>query len=421
MRRNRFILLFHSIVILPFFQRLCNQSSDFDYSITHNIKAARGIWFGIVGLLFCSQAVFAQDKLPDLRENLQRQVQHGYYDEAIALLEQRLPAISNDTGGLFDALINLYLFEKNWTGIVDAYATHVSRTGEDTTVLSIARFCSVQPAEVISLRQPEHIPFKPSVSGTPRVKVRINGHSYRFWLDTGAGMTVLSSAVAEQCNVKMMMANDAIAIAGTGKAVELDPGMIDSFEINNLKVYYHPCIILNKKDLEWRILGIPLMKIDGLIGWNFLQEFDVTINNRTDRIYLDAAGAAADQQRNFFWMGDPLISCTDGAGDSCLFTIDTGAGSSAVYQPYLARASAAGAKKKVIMMGSAGGMKRLTSYEIPLMTLKVETTTLQLEKVVWYPHEPNCLFTCDGVIGMQEFEDKSVRFNIRKGFFTVQQ
>lgn len=373
----------------------------------------------IFAIVLCSHFGYAQPEQADLRNVVQRQVQDGEYQTAIASLEQQLSVISNDSSGLFEALINLYLFEKDWSGIVDAYAQHICKPKEDTTVLSIARFCLLQPREIISIQQPVHIPFKAAASGTPLVRVKVNGHTYRFWLDTGAGMTVLSSSTASRCGVKMESAKDAVAIAATGNAVALNPGMIDSFQINELKVLNHPCIILHKKDLEWRILGIPLIRIDGLIGWNLLQELDVTINNQTDSMALDAWEIKQVNNRNFFWMSDPLIKCNDGAGDSCLFTIDTGAGRAAVYEPFLARRSATGAERKDLLIGSAGGIKRMESFEIPKITLTVDNTALTFHKVSLYPHEPNCLFSCDGVIGIQELEDHVIQFNMRKGYFLV--
>lgn len=370
-------------------------------------------------LVLCSYVGFSQSEHSDLKKTVQRQVQGGGYQTAITSLEQQLPVICNDSSGLFEALINLYLFEKDWDGIVAAYARHACKPNEDTTVLSIARFCLLQPREIISIQHPVHIPFKAAASGTPLVRVKVNGRSYRFWLDTGAGMTVLSSSTASRCGVKRANAKDAVAMAATGNAVALDPGIIDLFELDELKVLHHPCIILHKKDLEWRILGIPLIKIDGLIGWNLLQELKVTINNQTDSLSLDAWETEQVTNRNFFWMGDPLIQCTDGAGDSCLFTIDTGAGSAAVYQPYLVRRSATGAERKDLLIGSAGGIKKVESFEIPMITLTLDNTALTFRKVSLYPHEPNCLFSCDGVIGIQELEHHIIQFNMRKGYFQV--
>ncbi len=377
--------------------------------------------YSLLSLAFvlCSYIGYTQSEHSDVRKTVQRLVQGGGYQTAITLLEQQLPVICNDSSGLFEALINLYLFQKDWNGIVAAYARHVCKPNEDTTVLSVARFCLSQPREVIAIQDPVHMPFKAAASGTPLVRVKVNGQRYRFWLDTGAGMTVLSSSTASRCGVKRAHAKDAVAIAATGNAVALDPGMIDLFEIDELKVLNHPCIILHKKDLEWRILGIPLIKIDGLIGWNLLQELKVTINNQTDSLSLDTWDTEQVNNRNFFWMGDPLIQCTDGAGDSCLFTIDTGAGSAAVYEPFLAKRSATGAERKDLLIGSAGGIKKVESFEIPMITLTVDSTALTLKKVPLYPHEPNCLFSCDGVIGIQDLEYHTIQFNMRKGYFLV--
>jgi len=55
------------------------------------------------------------------------------------------------------------------------------------------------------------LPLTKSSSGCPIIPVIINGVEMNFWLDTGAGMSVLSSDVAEILNIKPI-------IEGTGEA-----------------------------------------------------------------------------------------------------------------------------------------------------------------------------------------------------------
>jgi len=112
------------------------------------------------------------------------------------------------------------------------------------------------------------------------------------------------------------------------------------------------------------------MKIDGIIGWNLMQELDVTINNRSDSIFLAATHDSEQAATNFFYMGEPLIECEDENGDSCLFTFDTGASNGAIYSPFLSHAAAKDAEKKKVIISSAGGTKLMDSYKIPAVKLK---------------------------------------------------
>lgn len=356
---------------------------------------------------------------PDfLREEVMQHVQAGQYDKGLEILQNNIGTIADDTTGLFDALVNLALFKKDWQAIIDAYKPHHLVANEDTTALTLARFYSLSPAERISLGAATSLPFKPSVSGTPIVKVRLNGHKYRFWFDTGAGMTVLSSRTAARCRVKTKDSKGS-AMAATGKTVGLGPGMIDSMSIGGLKVLNHACIVLDKKDLEYKKLGIRLLKIDGIIGWNLLQELDVTINDKARRIELAMPGAPGDGPRNFTWLEQPLISCTDTAGNDCLFFLDTGASTPGLYQAYVNKSDTGKTVKKTVTVGSAGGTVKMETLVFPRVKLNVSDKVITMKNVTVLPHAADDLFVSDGVLGISDFKFHTIRFNIKEGFFRI--
>lgn len=379
-------------------------------------KYMKRILIAVLLLLF--RQVLAQSGKENIQQQVKHQIRSGNYKDALSILET-VQDIGNDTTGLFDALINLYFLEKDWTNIIHAYSLHTFLPFEDSTTLSIARFCAVHPAEKIVLKQPIHIPFKPFAGGTPIVEVKVNGHTYHFWLDTGAGMTVLSSATAQQCGIKQNSASNAVAIAATGKALELDPGLMDSLEINSLKVYNHPCIILNTEDLAFKILGIQLLKIDGIIGWNLLQELDIAIDNKSDSVTIDLPDSHHSDAHNFCWLGEPLITCTDSKGDSCLFFFDSGAAGPGIYTPFLSAQDTMNAKKKTMLMGSAGGVKKSKTWVLPLVKLQVAGQPVELKHVFVHPNDKDKLLPSDGVLGIKEFGESTIHFNMRKGFFEI--
>lgn len=47
------------------------------------------------------------------------------------------------------------------------------------------------------------IPMKRSISGSPTIDVMINGRKKCFWLDTGAGMTVISDSIVKECGMAL--------------------------------------------------------------------------------------------------------------------------------------------------------------------------------------------------------------------------
>jgi predicted aspartyl protease len=370
--------------------------------------------------LLVSVAGFGQTTVDSLKQEVKEQIRAGQYEKALYTLDGNFSVACRDTAGLFEALINLSLFEQDWNTIIKAYKLHKCQADEDTTDLVMARFFIKHPDEKILLPQAITIPFKPSASGTPMIKVKINGKTYHFWFDTGAGMTVLSSATAEACKVKMHKSEMGLAMAASGNIVNLSPAIIDTLEIGGLKVVNHPCTILSQKDLEFRILGIRVLKIDGIIGWNLLQQLDVTVNNKTREISLAPAGENKSDKNNFYWFGQPFIACTDSAAKiPFTFFLDTGADSPGVYKAYLSRADTSKAKRKTIALGSAGGVKKMNTLIFPLIKLKAGGQQLVLKNVSQDPHNEDTLFECDGVLGINNFKGKTIHFNMKQGFFEV--
>ncbi len=371
-------------------------------------------------LFFFPTWVFAQSiRLESLRQEVKQDVRQGRYEKAVSILSNNLSSINNDTTGLFDALINLCLFEKRWKEIIGAYSGHHCAKGEDTTSLSLARYYTQYPAEQIQLNKSIDVPYKPSPSGTPIVEVRINRKTYHFWFDTGAGITVLSERTAAQCGIKEEKGQAGQALAATGKTVSVSPGVIDSLQIGEMKVYHHPCIILSNRSLEIRVLGIRILKIDGIIGWNILQELDVTIHGKEKVISLGLSSSHQSDEHNFFWYGTPLIACKDSAGKGFFFFIDTGGDQPGLYETALTKIDTSKAKKKTIVLGSAGGVRKINSFLFPRFKIIAGGHTFILENVSVYPNNPELLYAPDGVFGINEFKNTTLRFNVKQGYLIV--
>jgi metallo-beta-lactamase class B len=349
-------------------------------------------------------------------------VRAAKYDDAINFLESNIDSVYNDTTGLFDALVNLYFFKSEWQKIIDVYAKHRAKENEDMTVLDMAEYNVKQPKEEIALKSAScRIPFDPSMSGTPIIEVVVNGQKMNCWFDTGAGLTVLSSTMAKKCKLKISGADNSSASAATGKTVSTQLGIIDSLRINELTVKNHPCLVLNKKDLEFRILGIRVLKIDAIIGWNFIQEFDVKLSNKTKSIELTRNVREYTGISNFIWMGQPMIQGTTMKGEKTFFFIDTGAQTAGVYDSFVKKADVSNAKIKTIRLGSAGGSTRIKSYIFPEVKIDVAGNTVTMNNVASMPNGYTVPFICDGVFGINEFKNKEIHFNIKQGFFFIKE
>jgi predicted aspartyl protease len=78
------------------------------------------------------------------------------------------------------------------------------------------------------------IPLSISRVGTPVIPVLINGKNFLFWLDTGASMSIVSSAVARAAGVEPL-GRDTLSVATAAGQVAAVPAMISSIQVVGFK------------------------------------------------------------------------------------------------------------------------------------------------------------------------------------------
>ena len=363
---------------------------------------------------------FAQVESP--KKQAEQYIRKGQYQKAIEILESvpagvRADSINREQN---EWLENLYLLEKQWKKII-ALHQQPGVTREDSTVLTMARLFSRFPAERITCTgPPAPIPFKPSITKTPMISVWVQGRKYTFWVDTGAGLTVISSKVAEKCNVSMSANRDASTTAATGKKLSIGYGVIDSLRFGPVRVFNHNCLVMDHKQLEVKVAGITITKIDGIIGWNLLQELAVTIHRHPNTILFAPSEGPATGNPNFIWMSYPLVTCTDSTGKPLLFGIDTGASSSSLHVPILSKTDTTLAVHKNKFLGSAGGNIKITLLTFPRVVIFSQGEKIVFSNIFVTPDNLTGIFAPDGVFGWKELIRYTVSFDFRKGVFRLE-
>jgi predicted aspartyl protease len=109
----------------------------------------------------------------------------------------------------------------------------------------------------------------------------VNGQGpFQFAVDTGAGRTVLTPALAERLNIGT---TKEIKGAGAGGKIQLTQATVDSLSVGGATVRDHAVVVgafINT------ISAAAETKLDGIIGHNFLNQFQVTIDYPQSRLTL---------------------------------------------------------------------------------------------------------------------------------------
>lgn len=135
------------------------------------------------------------------------------------------------------------------------------------------------------------VPFE-LVNNRPFIKIMVNGKGpFRFVIDTGASMSVLSDKTAAELGLKpVAKGGNARAIGGSGSFPILY-GLLDSISIGETKIDVVPIYIRTVYSAED---SPESERSDGYLGLSVLSHFATTIDYQTRQIVLDRTPLTED-------------------------------------------------------------------------------------------------------------------------------
>ena len=314
---------------------------------------------------------------------------------------------------------NLLIFQSKWGALLE-----IPKDADDTIYNSIilVKAFSKSPKESYSFpAQPTIIPMGLSMSGCPVIEVEINGHKMKFWIDTGAGLSVIASDIAKKCNIFPISTGKIKAGTGTSKKIDAQPAIIEDLGIGEISIKNHPVIIVDSKDLEFKLFGLfRIMKINGIVGWNAIQnmgiEFDY--NNRVTTIREPVK--MNNPSPNFIWLGYPIVILTNQDGTKLNFGLDTGARKTSITDNILKKISVNDVYIKKITIGSAGGFEKIESEIIPELTLILNGYSLHFNDIGTRPGKRAVFVKLDGVLGSDVFKNGRVKIDYLNGMLEIE-
>ena len=252
----------------------------------------------------------------------------------------------------------IMVFVGDWEGLLTLAAAEPDLASGgvlEEADLVLARALRGRPAEELSFPdRPVRVRTDRILSGSPRIDVVVNGCRRRFVLDTGASLSVIGDHVARSCGVKPL-GDTGYAVTSVSEPVAFRPGIVDDLQLGGLKVKHHPVVILDDDDLEFGLAGVPLIKIDGIIGWSLFRNAAFDIDYSGGWTTITRAGILDAGERNFFWLGYPLVILRDAAGRRLNFGLDTGAAGTHIRVRALTKIDAGPAETRRAVTLGAGG------------------------------------------------------------------
>ena len=206
----------------------------------------------------------------------------------------------------------------------------------------------------------------------------------------------------------------------TDKKINLLPGMIEELKIGQLVFENHPVFIIRKADLEFRIFKIfKLLKIDGILGWNAIQNLNLEIDYAQNALKIQKPGIKAYPIRNFHFLTQPFVTLSDTNGTPLRFFLDTGANKTSLYAPAFAIFDTSSARKSRAMVGGAGGMQKITQLELKDQSLILGDTRIDFAlidgKSALGDAEKGFIYY-DGILGSDIAKDGILTLDFQNGW-----
>jgi predicted aspartyl protease len=325
-------------------------------------------------------------------------------------------------------LASTLLYEHKWTTLRDLAASSRLVLVDRQNTSDLERwghaFASMDPQTTSFPLAPVSLPLGITTVGTPTIRVRINGKEFEFWVDTGSSITVLSSDVASETNVAIL-SPDTLAVRTFAGAAPVRAASVKRMELGPIVFANSPAIVIDAALMRLRITGegIPRsgLRVDGIIGWDIIRQFNVLMDYDNRRITLgrpENLGTIGTTAQNLMWVGKPLIAVHTKLGGTLHFTIDTGAQSSFLNASILERVGAAASISDARVSGIAKTGKQ-TNRVVPSLTLDVAGTSLRLPNVIVYGPVYSSLINSDGVLGSDIAQFGKIRIDATNGLFSV--
>lgn len=179
-----------------------------------------------------------------------------------------------------------------YTEAADAYQrflevspkTDAERRARIKGLIDFYRYLGTTKINRVSGKEVVTVPFE-LVNNRPFIKLMINGKGpFRFVIDTGASMSVLSDKTATALGVKpVAKGGSARAIGGSGTFPILY-GLLDSIQMGEAKIEVVPIYIRTVHSTEDTPEG---ERSDGYIGLSVLSQYAVTLDYKTQELLLN--------------------------------------------------------------------------------------------------------------------------------------
>lgn len=315
---------------------------------------------------------------------------------------------------------NTLFYLARWNELIPNLGGFLS---DPDSVFLLARAFALNPPEEISFeRELDSMSIDLSPSGTPIIAVEINGKKRYFWFDTGTNYSVISSEIANECNVIPIINEKSKALTAANYKIDAIPANFKVLQIGNLLIHNHPALIVDDYNLRLRLFGPNnLTKIDGIIGWRVLRYARFTIDYPKRRLIIQKSiQRNKPYETNFFWLGIPIV-VTKFNNTQLLFGLDLGAERSTLTYNIFNKINFTQIYQQTKVQGSVGGWKYNPSAVIPYFEMILGNSKVTFKHINTVELPRDFFFNIDGFLGADFINGRITTLDLQNGNFEIRE
>ena len=320
------------------------------------------------------------------------------------------------------------MYQRKWGELADLSSNSQLGLVDRQSVTGFERwgraFAGVDTQVVTFALEPVSIPLSRTPVGTPTLRVRINGKEFEFWLDTGSSLSVLSSDVAAEAGV-LMLGEETMNVGTFAGVAPVRPAVLKRIEIGPIAIANTPLIVMDAGLMRVRsdANGVPMggMRVDGIIGWDIIRQFDISLNYEKRTITLrrpEALRTRGTTLQNLTWVGKPLVEMRTAAGGTMHFTLDTGSQTSFVNASIVERVGLRTNSFSGHVFG-IGGTEGQAVRVVPSMQVDVGGQSVLMKGLIVFAPSCSGILNCDGILGSDIAQFGTLRIDATNGIFSI--
>ncbi|MCM3584645.1 retropepsin-like domain-containing protein [Mesobacillus maritimus] len=322
--------------------------------------------------------------------------------QAIDLLKDLY--LLNQESSFGTSIANL-LFDLSFSQAHWKQMAHIGLLEDERVEISnrlLAKAClNAKPVKLTFSKNHMKLPMELSLSGCPTVKIVINGKQKSFWLDTGAGMSVISCSIAKECQIPIFREQEMVVGNSTNKKIATDLAFINTLDMGHLRIHNLPSLVIADDSLTFQFPhSNEVMVIDGIIGWDVLQHLYLEIDYKQREVVIQMPIPADNKANNLFFCGAPIVKVKSEERDPLYFGLDTGANQTHFGHPLLSKIKDPVIEKKTLYAGGLGDLKERELETLEYLSLQVNPNqNIEFHNLRIMLSNFCTFFKLDGVIG----------------------